>query len=286
MPVLNLDAGISLIGCHLFPDIFPGDIHCAHGQAAFDLVSPSIEKRGVEFHDLSVSLSVQYDLAVTRAGGIPVTAPTTTSRALLAEAVRRVDGVCSPAATTSIPALRQKSAARRPGHRRPDARRRRARLARAGSARRSVPPAPAAAGHLPRASVAEHRARRPVDRRHPPPGARRVEPSAPGPRGRIGARSAIDTRFIACQNHRQAGTGREQLAPSGRFGAGAAAQGGGADQRWNCGSNGVAAVTARRMPFLLSVQFHPERLAERHAEHRAIFCAFTQACAPGRDKKL
>ena len=57
------------------------------------LVSPSIEKRGVEFHDLSVSLSVKYDSAVLQAGGIPVTAPTTTDRALLAECVRRVDGV-------------------------------------------------------------------------------------------------------------------------------------------------------------------------------------------------
>jgi len=37
--------------------------------------------------------------------------------------------------------------------------------------------------------------------------------------------------------------------------------------------------TARVVPFLLSVQFHPERLVERHAEHRAIFSAFTRACA-------
>jgi putative glutamine amidotransferase len=57
------------------------------------LVSPSIEKRGAEFHDSSVSLSVQYDFAVLQSGGIPVTAPTTTDRALLAECVRRVDGV-------------------------------------------------------------------------------------------------------------------------------------------------------------------------------------------------
>jgi gamma-glutamyl-gamma-aminobutyrate hydrolase PuuD len=35
---------------------------------------------------------------------------------------------------------------------------------------------------------------------------------------------------------------------------------------------------ARRMPFLLSVQFHPERLTERHAEHRAIFSRFVEAC--------
>ena len=42
----------------------------------------------------------------------------------------------------------------------------------------------------------------------------------------------------------------------------------------------------RLLPFLLSVQFHPERLAGRYAEHRAIFGAFAQACASNRDKKL
>ncbi|MGH7990553.1 MAG: gamma-glutamyl-gamma-aminobutyrate hydrolase family protein, partial [Limisphaerales bacterium] len=41
---------------------------------------------------------------------------------------------------------------------------------------------------------------------------------------------------------------------------------------------------ARQMPFLLSVQFHPERLTERHAEHRAIFNRFIQACARKRKK--
>jgi putative glutamine amidotransferase len=39
------------------------------------------------------------------------------------------------------------------------------------------------------------------------------------------------------------------------------------------------AAAARAVPFLLSVQFHPERLAERHAEHRAIFEQFVQVCA-------
>lgn len=41
---------------------------------------------------------------------------------------------------------------------------------------------------------------------------------------------------------------------------------------------------ARALPFLLSVQFHPERLAERHPQHRAIFSAFTRACVLNRDK--
>ena len=33
------------------------------------------------------------------------------------------------------------------------------------------------------------------------------------------------------------------------------------------------------VPFLLTVQFHPERLARQYAEHQAIFRAFTRACS-------
>src|SRR5215831_8671776 len=62
-------------------------------RAPLILVSPSIEKRGVEFHDLSTSLSAKYDFAVLQSGGLPVSVPTTTSRTALAECVRRVDGV-------------------------------------------------------------------------------------------------------------------------------------------------------------------------------------------------
>ena len=43
---------------------------------------------------------------------------------------------------------------------------------------------------------------------------------------------------------------------------------------------------AQRMPFLLSVQFHPERLTERHAEHRAIFERFVRACAQTSEKMM
>jgi putative glutamine amidotransferase len=38
------------------------------------------------------------------------------------------------------------------------------------------------------------------------------------------------------------------------------------------------------LPFLLSVQFHPERLVDRYPAHRAIFGAFVQACRLGRKK--
>jgi putative glutamine amidotransferase len=39
---------------------------------------------------------------------------------------------------------------------------------------------------------------------------------------------------------------------------------------------------ANTLPFLLSVQFHPERLVDRHPEHRAIFRGFIQACGQSR----
>jgi len=57
------------------------------------LISPSYELRGVEFSDLSVSLSLRYEQAVLAAGGLPLIGPATIDRRLLAEAVGRVDGV-------------------------------------------------------------------------------------------------------------------------------------------------------------------------------------------------
>lgn len=43
---------------------------------------------------------------------------------------------------------------------------------------------------------------------------------------------------------------------------------------------------ARLLPFLLSVQFHPERLMDRFAEHRAIFLAFAGACSRNSNRNL
>ena len=74
-------------------------------RAPLILVSPSIEKRGVEFHDLSASLSLRYNQAVLQAGGSPVAAPTTTDQAALAEAVRRTDGVLLTGGDDINPAL-------------------------------------------------------------------------------------------------------------------------------------------------------------------------------------
>ena len=57
------------------------------------LISPSTQKRGVEFEDNSVSLSNQYCMAVAAAGGLPWIAPAIPAKPLVAESVARCDGV-------------------------------------------------------------------------------------------------------------------------------------------------------------------------------------------------
>jgi len=57
------------------------------------LLGPSTQKRGVEFEDNSVNISNQYSMAVAAAGGLPSIAACIPSRALVANAVDQCDGV-------------------------------------------------------------------------------------------------------------------------------------------------------------------------------------------------
>lgn len=57
------------------------------------LVTPSTEEKGAEFYDYSLSLSQTYLDSVTGAGGLPLVLPCAPSPKLIAEYVRRCDGV-------------------------------------------------------------------------------------------------------------------------------------------------------------------------------------------------
>ena len=57
------------------------------------LISGSTEKRGQEFSDFSLSLSLNYPIAVQAAGGLPWVLPCMPLPDFAAEAVRRADGV-------------------------------------------------------------------------------------------------------------------------------------------------------------------------------------------------
>jgi putative glutamine amidotransferase len=56
-------------------------------------VTPSTEEKGVEFYDYSISLSETYLDCISAAGGLPVVLPCSPSPKLVAEFVRRCDGV-------------------------------------------------------------------------------------------------------------------------------------------------------------------------------------------------
>jgi putative glutamine amidotransferase len=57
------------------------------------LVTPSTQAKGVEMSDDSISLSNRYTDAVIAAGGLPMVFPATTSAEVIVEMVRRADGV-------------------------------------------------------------------------------------------------------------------------------------------------------------------------------------------------
>ena len=43
---------------------------------------------------------------------------------------------------------------------------------------------------------------------------------------------------------------------------------------------------AHLLPYFMTVQFHPERLAPRYPEHQALFNSFTRACMMNRNSTL
>src|SRR5579862_8133999 len=57
------------------------------------LISPDIESKGKEHGDRSISLSARYLEALTGVGALPLAMPATISRPVIAECVRRSDGV-------------------------------------------------------------------------------------------------------------------------------------------------------------------------------------------------
>ncbi|MGA2854060.1 MAG: gamma-glutamyl-gamma-aminobutyrate hydrolase family protein [Verrucomicrobiota bacterium] len=243
------------------------------------LVSPSIERRGVEFHDLSASLSVKYDLAVTQAGGIPVTAPATTDRALLAEVVRRVDGVMLTGGDDINPDLYAKNLPR--------------------AVRNTVGTTPDGGGRDLRELVLldeVFRQRKPLlaicrghqllnialggkliaDIRRQMPGAlnhRRMDKA-----GEIVHEASLTAGSLLARI-----TGRRILGVNSTHHQGVLEPAEPLTSVARTRDGIVEAMewkpeAARRMPFLLSVQFHPERLSWHHAEHRAIFLKFVEVC--------
>jgi len=243
------------------------------------IVAPSIEKRGVEFHDLSVSLSVKYENAILQAGGLPVTIPTTTDRQLLAQIIRYADGVMLTGGDDIHPELYDRHlppAVRKTIEPTPDGGRRDLRelIVIDEAFRQHKPLLAICRGHqllnvaLGGRLVADIRCQVPGALNH-----QRMDKAGelvhevPLTTGSLLAKIVRKrTLGVNSSHHQGVLEPAEPLVAVGRTHDGIVE------------AMELKPATARRMPFLLSVQFHPERLTERHAEHRAIFRRFIEAC--------
>ena len=249
------------------------------------LISPSIAKAGVEFSDRSVSLSEAYTRAVAAAGGIPIIAPSGIERSLMAECVRRCDGVLLTGGDDVEPDLYEKKLSaklRRTVDPTPDGgertlrelflideifRQRKPTLAICrGSQLLNVALGGTLIVDIPSQvpTALEHRR---MDRR-----SEKVHP----------VRLAADSLLAKITGRKNLGVNSTHHQAVGRLAEPLRAVAISPDGI-------IEAVELKReaahwLPFLVGVQFHPERLAPRHAEYRALFRALVTACVGNQRK--
>jgi putative glutamine amidotransferase len=244
----------------------------------FILISPDFHSRGVEFGDASQSLSFKYPQAIEACGGVPLTMTHTPSRALVNEYVSRCNGVLLTGGDDLNPGLygarlqaglRAKALITRDGGRRDlfelmlleeVFRQRKPLLAICrGHQLLNVALGGTLYVDLPSQKPSKIRHGR-MDRNED------VVHSVRLTRGSLLSKITRKQTLGVNSTHHQA---VNRLAAALRATARSA--------------DGVIegveqATNGRYLPFLLSVQFHPERLMDRYPEHRAIFESFVQAC--------
>jgi putative glutamine amidotransferase len=247
------------------------------------LISANVESTGGEFGDLSISLSETYQQALMSCGAIPLALPATVSRELIAECVGRCDGVLLTGGEDIDPRLY--------GNGLPPRLRGTVTVTPDGGARdlrelvlidevfrQRKPLLGVCRGHqmlnvalggtlmvdilaqMPRASNHRH-----MDRRS------EIVHEVRLTRGSLLSKITGKQKLGVNSTHHQAVARVAQPLKV------AAVSSDGIIESLELGPG-----AANALPFLLSVQFHPERLVDRHPEHRAIFRGFTQACVLSR----
>jgi putative glutamine amidotransferase len=243
------------------------------------LVSPDVSPRGEEFGDFSTSLSGAYQEALLGVGAIPVSLPATTSRQALAECVKRCDGVLLTGGEDVDPRLYsdpQSRASLGTVSLTPDGGGRdwRELVLIDEVFRQQKPLLGICRGHqvlnvaLGGTLLLDIAREKPGALRH----CRRDKRNEVVHEVRLTAGSLLakimqaQTLGVNSTHHQAVGRVAAPL------------------QVTACSADGIIEALELkrdgiyRLPFLLSVQFHPERLADKHREHRQIFRAFATAC--------
>jgi putative glutamine amidotransferase len=250
------------------------------------LISPDFDPSGVEFDDPSLSLSMRYPEAVVACGGVPVVMTHTESAELIAEYVRRSDGVLLTGGEDLNPelygpgldkALKAKAKLTADGGRRDlfelllleeIFRQRRPLLAICrGHQLLNVALGGTLWVDLPsqKPTKINHRQLRSPCK---------IVHSVRLTRGSLLAKIAKNRTLGVNSTHHQA---VNRVAPGLRAVARS--------------TDGVVegleeSRSGSLLPFLLSIQFHPERMMQQHASHRAIIEAFIQASMASQSKNL
>jgi len=247
------------------------------------LVSAGIESKGSEFSDQSLSLSFAYERALLDTGMIPLVMPTAADPEAIAECVRRTDGVLLTGGedvnpdlyATRIPARLRRTVTMTPDK---GARDLRELLLVAEVFRQRKPLLAICRGHqilnvaLGGTLVMDISRQIRGALNH-----RRIDQRALKVHEVSLTRDAILAKITGRRVLGVNSTHHQAVAEPAGVLAVAARSADGVIEALQLNAEAV-----RLLPFLLSVQFHPERLADRHPEHRAIFAAFAKVCAPKR----
>jgi len=249
------------------------------------LISPSTESKGAEFGDTSISLSENYPRAIMAGGGAPLTLPCTLSRELVAECVRRCDGVLLTGGDDIEPKLYTNKLSPRlrktlsPVDYERDLREL---LLIDEVFRQQKPLLAICRGHqilnvaLGGTLVVDIPSQLPkaINHRRLDKGSEVVHEARLTDDSLLAKITGGQTLGVNSTHHQAVARIAKPLRATARSADGVVE---GMELR---------PEAARLLPFLLAVQFHPERLVTRHPEHQKIFSSLTLACDLNRRKSL
>jgi|SRR6185436_16279151 putative glutamine amidotransferase len=245
------------------------------------LISGSTDNRGAEFSDYSLSLSMNYPQALAAAGGMPWLLPCEPERKFIAQAVQRADGILLTGGDDIDPkrytrALPQ--AVAKTVHRSHAARDTFELMLVAEAFRQRKPMLCICRGHqllnvaLGGTLLADIPLQRPLALNHNRSDKKdRVVHEIECAEGSLLHRIAGKRKLGVNSSHHQA---VERIAKDLRVTA--------VTKDGIVEGMELAHEARGLLPYLLAVQFHPERLFRQHAEHLMLFKIFVRACGPGK----